>query len=52
VDCVKQLKQSGVSTLVECGPGKVLSGLAKRIDRELTAVATESAADFDAALTL
>ena len=52
VDCVKQLKQSGVITLVECGPGKVLSGLAKRIDRELTAVATESAADFDAALTL
>jgi [acyl-carrier-protein] S-malonyltransferase len=52
VDCVKQLKQSGVSTLVECGPGKVLSGLAKRIDRELTSVATESAADFDAALTL
>ena len=52
VDCVKQLKEGGVSTLVECGPGKVLSGLAKRIDRELTAVATESAADFDAALTL
>ncbi len=52
VDCVRQLKQSGVSTLVECGPGKVLSGLVKRIDRELTAVATESAADFDAALSL
>jgi [acyl-carrier-protein] S-malonyltransferase len=51
VDCVKQLKASGASTLVECGPGKVLSGLAKRIDRELTALATESAADFDAALT-
>jgi [acyl-carrier-protein] S-malonyltransferase len=51
VDCVKQLKASGASTLVECGPGKVLSGLTKRIDRELTALATESAADFDAALT-
>ena len=51
VDCVKQLKASGASTLVECGPGKVLSGLAKRIDRELSALATESAADFDAALT-
>lgn len=51
VDCVMQLKASGASTLVECGPGKVLSGLAKRIDRELTALATESAADFDAALT-
>ena len=52
VDCVKQLKNTGVTTLIECGPGKVLSGLAKRIDRELTAVATESAADFDAALTI
>ena len=51
VDCVKQLKTSGASTLVECGPGKVLSGLAKRIDRELIALPTESAADFDAALT-
>ena len=52
VDCIKQLKNTGVSTLIECGPGKVLSGLAKRIDRELMAVATESAADFDAALTI
>jgi [acyl-carrier-protein] S-malonyltransferase len=51
VDCVKQLKKSGASTLVECGPGKVLSGLSKRIDRELIALATESAADFDAVLT-
>jgi [acyl-carrier-protein] S-malonyltransferase len=51
VDCVKQLKESGASTLVECGPGKVLSGLAKRIDRELIALATDSAADFDVALT-
>jgi [acyl-carrier-protein] S-malonyltransferase len=51
VDCVKQLKKSGASTLIECGPGKVLSGLSKRIDRELIALATESAADFDAVLT-
>ena len=51
VDCVKQLKNSGASTLIECGPGKVLSGLSKRIDRELIALATESAADFDAVLT-
>jgi hypothetical protein len=33
-------------------PGKVLSGLSKRIDRELIALATESAADFDADLQL
>jgi len=51
VDCVKQLKQSGADTLIECGPGKVLSGLTKRIDRELQAMATDSVADFDNALT-
>ncbi|MGB1328512.1 MAG: ACP S-malonyltransferase [Porticoccaceae bacterium] len=50
VDCVKQLKERGITHLIECGPGKVLSGLAKRIDRELIALATESAADFDVAL--
>ncbi len=33
VDCVNALKASGVSSVVECGPGKVLSGLIKRIDR-------------------
>jgi [acyl-carrier-protein] S-malonyltransferase len=51
VDCVVQLKQNGAQVLIECGPGKVLSGLAKRIDRDLQAMATDSSADFDAALT-
>jgi [acyl-carrier-protein] S-malonyltransferase len=52
VDCVKQLKESGINTIVECGPGKVLSGLCKRIDRDLTSVATENVVDFDAALSI
>lgn len=52
VDCVKQLKESGIDTIVECGPGKVLSGLCKRIDRDLTSVATENVVDFDAALSI
>jgi [acyl-carrier-protein] S-malonyltransferase len=51
VDCVKQLKQNGVHILIECGPGKVLSGLSKRIDRDLQAMATDSPTDFDTALT-
>jgi len=50
VDCVKQLKDKGANILIECGPGKVLSSLAKRIDRDMLAIATESVADFDAAL--
>ena len=36
VECVAAIKARGVSTLVECGPGKVLAGMVKRIDSELT----------------
>ena len=50
VDCVNQLKNNGATTLIECGSGKVLSGLTKRINREITSLATDSVADFTAAL--
>ena len=39
VECVQAIKARGVSTLVECGPGKVLAGMTKRIDADLTGVA-------------
>ena len=39
VECVKQIKTMGFTQLVECGPGKVLAGLTKRIDAELTGLA-------------
>jgi [acyl-carrier-protein] S-malonyltransferase len=35
VECVQALKARGLGTLVECGPGKVLAGMVKRIDVEL-----------------
>jgi [acyl-carrier-protein] S-malonyltransferase len=35
VEDVQWLKSTGVQACVECGPGKVLSGLIKRIDRTL-----------------
>ena len=36
VECVAAIKARGVTTVVECGPGKVLAGMTKRIDAELT----------------
>ena len=36
VECVRRIKSLGVATVVECGPGKILAGMAKRIDSELT----------------
>ncbi|MFZ1892138.1 MAG: ACP S-malonyltransferase [Formosimonas sp.] len=36
VECVTAIADTGVSDVVECGPGKVLAGLAKRIDPRLT----------------
>ena len=36
VASVRFMNQSGVSTLIECGPGKVLSGLTRRIEKSMT----------------
>lgn len=48
--CVSLLAAQGASHFVECGPGKVLSGLVKRIDKTLDARAIGVPADFDAAI--
>ncbi len=39
VECVQAIKSRGITHVVECGPGKVLAGMVKRIDAELTGVA-------------
>lgn len=36
VKTIKFMQQSGIQEIFECGPGKVLSGLAKRIDKSLS----------------
>lgn len=50
VECVQYLAANSVTSLIEVGPGKVLAGLAKRIDGGLSAAATETQVAFDAAL--
>jgi len=50
VETIQALKEQGVGHLYECGPGKVLSGLVKRIDRDMAARPLETEAAFTAAL--
>ncbi len=50
VDCVQALAARGVTRVFECGPGNVLSGLIKRIDRNLECTATGSLAGIQSAL--
>lgn len=44
---VLYMKDQGVTTLVELGAGKVLGGLAKRIDKELAGVSVGTPADIE-----
>ncbi len=50
VDSVAALAAAGIATTVECGPGKVLSGLNKRIARALESLATEDVVSLEQAL--
>ncbi len=50
VETLQAMKAQGITHVVECGPGKVLNGLTKRIDRELTGLAITDPASLQAAL--
>jgi [acyl-carrier-protein] S-malonyltransferase len=43
VECVRELTRRGVTTVIECGPGGVLTGLNRRIATEVEAVALKDA---------
>lgn len=49
-DTVEWFGANGVTTLYEVGSGKVLTGLARRIDKNINGVAVNGPADIDAAL--
>lgn len=48
--CIQALAARGVVRIGECGPGKVLAGLAKRIDKSLDARALGTPAEFAGAI--
>jgi [acyl-carrier-protein] S-malonyltransferase len=50
VDCIQLLQQSGVTNFIEVGPGKVLTGLNRQIDRSLTTTNIEDPASLEKTL--
>lgn len=50
VDTIQQIIAGGATSIVECGPGKALTGLVKRIDRSLPGVCIDSADSIETAI--
>ena len=50
VDCVTTMVANGCDVIVECGPGKVLTGIARRIDRSFSCRSIGTIDDFNGAL--
>ncbi|GHC39568.1 malonyl CoA-acyl carrier protein transacylase [Alcaligenes pakistanensis] len=50
VETIQAMKAQGVTHVVECGPGKVLTGLIKRIDRDLVALSISDPASLQTTL--
>jgi [acyl-carrier-protein] S-malonyltransferase len=50
IETIQYFAANGVDTVIECVPGKVLSGLNKRIDGSLSCLAVADSASLDAAL--
>jgi len=49
-ECIRAMAEQGVTHVVECGPGKVLAGLVKRIDPRVQGLAAADRASLEQAL--
>ena len=49
-DTIRAMAAQGVTHVIECGPGKVLAGLVKRIDPKLQGIAAADRASLEQAL--
>jgi [acyl-carrier-protein] S-malonyltransferase len=50
VETIRAMRAQGVTHVFECGPGKVLAGMVKRIDRELQTASLNDRASIEKAL--
>jgi [acyl-carrier-protein] S-malonyltransferase len=50
VECVQLIHRTGVNKVVECGPGKVLSGLIRRIESDIQCFGSDDTASLDSAI--
>ena len=50
LDSIHEMIEAGVTVFVEVGPGKVLSGLLRQIDRSIRAFNVEDSASLEAAI--
>ena len=49
-ECILKMRELGVDTFVEVGTGKVLTGMIRRIDKDLAGMSVQSTDDIDAFL--
>ena len=52
VETIRAMRSAGIDTVFEMGPGKVLAGLNKRIDKSMPGIAVQTAEDLDKVLAL
>jgi [acyl-carrier-protein] S-malonyltransferase len=50
VETIRAMRAQGVTHVFECGPGKALAGMVKRIDRELHTASLNDRASIEKAL--